>query len=117
MIWFTRAKLQRKIRAHNPRSLRSILSIIPSTGNVIAQFGAEWCQPCKALRPFVEGLAPTVQATFVYLDVEKSHELASFHSVRAMPTVLLLKDGVEVARVGGNAPNQVRAAALNVFRA
>ena len=93
------------------------MSLIPETGNALVQFGAEWCAPCKALRPHVEGLAPGLHAAFVYVDVEKHHEIASRYSVRAMPTVVMLKDGAEVGRVNGNAPGQVRSVALAAFKA
>lgn len=87
---------------------------IPHTS--IVQFGASWCQPCKQLRPTVEALAQGVQVPFRYVDIEEHQELASHYGVRALPTVVLLKDGQERARINGNVPNQVRSAVLGAFK-
>lgn len=84
-------------------------------GNVVAQFGATWCQPCKAIRPFVETLAPAVGAKFAYFDMEKDHELANRLGIRALPTVVMFRDGAEVARVNGATRDKIQSAALAAF--
>ena len=71
----------------------------------IVQFSAEWCQPCKALKPVMEKLSDTYKgkASFYYADIENDGiNTGSAAGVRGVPTVIVYKKGVEVDRkVGG----------------
>jgi len=69
---------------------------------VLVDFFAEWCGPCKLIAPWMEELAnenPTIG--FVKVDVEVMDDLAAHYKIRAMPTFVLLKNGVEVGRFAG----------------
>lgn len=81
---------------------------IPSEGKVVVQFGATWCAPCKRIRPLVEELAHAQEAEFIYVDCEANIDLARSMRVSSVPTVLTMKDGQELGRTGGAAPNQIR---------
>ena len=75
----------------------------------IVQFSAEWCQPCKALKPVMEKLSDTYKdkANFYYADIdEKAINSASAAAVRGVPTVVVYKKGLEVARKVGGLPEQ-----------
>jgi thioredoxin 1 len=71
-------------------------------GLVLVDFWAEWCAPCKALRPHIASLAadrPDIK--IVLVDADDFPELAEKLDVRAVPTLILLKDGVELKRRTG----------------
>jgi len=75
----------------------------------ILQFSASWCGPCKVLKPIMEKLSDEFKnkANFYYADIdEKAINSASAASVRGVPTVVVYKKGVEVARKVGGLPEQ-----------
>ena len=70
--------------------------------DIVYYFSARWCAPCKVVSPSVEALALRFPAVkFQKVDVDTEHELAGKHKVRAMPTLVRVVDGVEIARVVG----------------
>ena len=75
----------------------------------ILQFSASWCGPCKVLKPIMEKLSDEFKdkANFYYADIdEKAINSASAAAVRGVPTVVVYKKGVEVARKVGGLPEQ-----------
>jgi len=64
---------------------------------VIADFFAEWCNPCKMLMSSIEELAKTyagnTQVEVIKINVEKSPELTEEYSVMSVPTILFLQNG------------------------
>lgn len=75
---------------------------LEASGTVLAKFTAPWCGPCKAMEPHLERLEqePTTPPV-VRVDVEAAPALAARYGVRAMPTLMLLRDGQPVASVVG----------------
>jgi thioredoxin 1 len=68
----------------------------------IFYFTADWCNPCKQTRPFVEELVrETEELTVLFIDVDIEHKLASDLNVRSVPTLILFKDEKEIKRVSG----------------
>jgi thioredoxin 1 len=68
----------------------------------IFYFTAEWCNPCKQTRPFVEELIQeTEELTVFFIDVDVEHKLANDLSVRSVPTLILFEDNREKKRVSG----------------
>jgi len=68
----------------------------------IFYFTADWCNPCKQTRPFVEELVrETQELTVLFIDVDIEHKLASELNVRSVPTLILFKDEKEIKRVSG----------------
>ena len=68
----------------------------------VKRFSAAWCGPCRALAPMMEGIkAEYSDVVFETIDVDVDHEQASKYAIRSVPTVIFVKDGVEVERLVG----------------
>lgn len=63
------------------------------------KFSAQWCGPCQHLAMNMKGEDFGVPVTEV--DIDDQLELAAKHGIRSVPTLILFKDGVEVARKNG----------------
>src|SRR5262245_16283481 len=73
---------------------------------VLIDFWAEWCAPCKRLAPKLKELADEYgdKLRFVKIDVDANPRTASQMQVRAMPTLLVVKNGAVVGQLVGDNP-------------
>ena len=70
---------------------------------VVVDFWAPWCGPCKAIAPILEDLA-NEQGDAVKIckvNVESNSEIAGRYDIRAIPTILIFKDGAVADTVVG----------------
>ena len=67
------------------------------------QFHAPWCGPCKAIAPAVSRLENEYAGRVAVrrVDVDQDEDLAQALGVRGVPTVVVLRDGREMARSTG----------------
>jgi len=70
---------------------------------IVKKFGAEWCGPCRALKPVIEQLKEEFagKATIIEYDVDYSPEESQQYNVTSIPLVVVEKDGVIVERFQG----------------
>jgi len=83
-------------------------------GVILLDFWAAWCGHCVPVGQIVEELAEEYAGRAIVgkLDVDSERSVAIEYGVQGIPTVLVLKDGVEVARKVGELPKKEYAAAL-----
>jgi thioredoxin 1 len=70
---------------------------------VLADFWAEWCEPCKVLEPHLKEIAGDYpeRVKIVKVDIETNPSVVSNYSVLTIPTLILFKNGLEVERING----------------
>ena len=74
-------------------------------GIVFVDFFANWCGPCKMLSPVVEQLSEEIKdIKFLKVDVDLANEIAVEYGVMSIPTLIMFKDGKEVAKQIGLMP-------------
>lgn len=82
----------------NTEELNNILS----NDIIIIDFFAKWCAPCKIIGPIFEKLSNDFpNATFIKVDVETFADVAKQHSIRNVPTILIIKPNKLTSRLVG----------------
>ncbi|NOK21867.1 thioredoxin domain-containing protein, partial [Corallococcus carmarthensis] len=75
-------------------------SVTQRPGMCVVDFWAPWCEPCHAFAPiFTEAASRFPDITFARLDAEAHEAVAEPLGIDAYPTLVALKDGLEVHRV------------------
>ena len=68
-----------------------------ASGNVLVDFSAEWCAPCKKLHPILEEIVKSnANITLLTIDVDKNPDLAAALQVSALPTLMYYKNGTSM---------------------
>lgn len=68
----------------------------------ILYFSATWCSPCKVFGPIVDSVANSYHGvSYQKVDIDSSPDLVSTYGITSVPTIVLEKNGVQVARRSG----------------
>lgn len=70
---------------------------------VVVDFWADWCGPCKMMAPVFQQVAAEMntQLRFAKLETEAHPQVSMRLHIRSIPTLILFKQGIEVARNAG----------------
>ena len=88
--------------------------VLSNDGDVLVEFSATWCPPCKALAPILESVAEERASSLkvVVVDIDASPRTSTKYKVRGAPTLVLFRQGERVSSQLGAVPKSKLVAML-----
>ncbi len=83
--------------------MEKIDKLIQSSKPVLVDFYAEWCGPCKMMKPRLLDVAERIgdQAKIIEVDIDTEKNLAERFHIQSVPTLIIFKDGKQRWRQSG----------------
>lgn len=77
--------------------------VVGSDKLAVIDFWADWCEPCRTMSAYVSFLAADYDGRVLVaaLDVDENPVVPAQYQILGLPTLLFLRQGVEVARIVG----------------
>ena len=75
-----------------------------SSTPVVVDFWAEWCGPCRTISPIIDEIGKSYEGSGVKVfkaNVDECSELSTKFGIRSIPTIVVLKNGIEEGRING----------------
>ena len=86
-------------------SLDELYRSINSASTVLIDFGAEWCPPCRQMKPVLKSLEANNPGKFTLIKVDggRDQDILQQFKVTALPVFIVYKNGKQVWRRDGTA--------------
>lgn len=98
----------------NLQSSQQLQTYLESNQYLVANFTADWCGPCQAIKPTLEELyAQCTNIEIVKINLDKFQDIASQYSVTSIPTFIFFEKKSEVDRLVGADIAKLRKKILN----
>jgi thioredoxin 1 len=96
----------------------SFRDVINGETPVLVDFTAEWCGPCKMMKPILDELHKTMSGAvrILKLDVDKNPAVANAFEISGVPTLILFKKGNMVWRQSGVIPAKQLESIINAHK-
>ena len=89
-----------------PQANETFSEIIRGEKPVLVDFSAEWCGPCKMMKPVLDELHKKMgnQVRILKVDIDKSPLVSSVYQITSVPTLMLFQKGNILWRQSGVIP-------------
>lgn len=75
-------------------SIEEFDTFIKENDNVVIDFWAQWCGPCRMMLPFLESIqAETNKVAFAKVNIEDNQELTERYSITSIPYLMRFENG------------------------
>jgi len=79
--------------------------VLKSPIPVLVDFNADWCGPCRMMRPMLDALAEErTDVKIASINIDEEEDLAEEYDVASIPCLVLFKGGAEYDRFVGLRP-------------
>lgn len=78
-------------------------SVLQANVPVLVEFGADWCPPCRMMKPTVEALAEKYEGAvhFFEVNVDENPLTMQRYGIKGIPALILFRNGKEEERIVG----------------